>query len=70
MNIDIPDSPSEERPAINHTQHFIVACDSRLRQVLQVADNRFALPQMPKRHFAKDVGMAENLPAIEQRNKC
>jgi len=70
MSIDIAYSSSEERPAINHTQDLIVACDSRLRQVLQIVDDGLALPQMSKRDFTQNVGMAENLTVVKQCCEC
>src|SRR5271166_2033838 len=70
MGIDIADSHSEKRPAINNTQDLIIAGYLDLRQIFKCAENRLTLPQMPQSHFAKNEGVSDDLSIVEQRRKC
>ena len=58
-----------ESVAINEPQNLFGRSDLRLRQILQIAKNKFALPQIAEGKFASHKRMTKNQTEVEQAHQ-
>jgi hypothetical protein len=64
--INITDAHAVKLISIDELQNLFVRGEARLRQVLQSAYDKIALPEIPQRKLTDDEGMRENDAEIEE----